>query len=273
MKFNLPGLRCYNLKVPVGRNPPPAWSSYPSPLFDMSAFRPIAVVILIGLSLTLSAQASQNLSLHHPRRKKPKAEKTVQELPPAPVQPPAPLTLAEQPAVPPQVTYQNGMLGIVADNCVLADVLRAIHSQTGAAIEIPANATERVALRLGPGPPREVLASLLNGSHFDYVLLGTTANPNALAQVILMTKTLPGPADVAANQNTFAAPPPNRPMPDAAASEDDSDMEVDNGDADEEQPEAPPTSAPPQNAPASGVKTPEQLLQELQRQQQQLQQQ
>jgi hypothetical protein len=75
----------------------------------------------------------------------------------------------------PQVSFHNDQLTIVAHNSTLGDVLRAVRNQTGAAVEIPANATERVVGRFGPGPARDVLAVLLNGSHFNYVMLGSAA--------------------------------------------------------------------------------------------------
>jgi len=81
------------------------------------------------------------------------------------------------PAVPPKVSFSNGMLTIVAQNSTLGDILRAVRTQTGAAVEIPPNATERVVIHLGPGAPRDVLAALLNGSHFNYVMLGSPTNP------------------------------------------------------------------------------------------------
>ena len=64
------------------------------------------------------------------------------------------------PAVPPKVSFSGGMLTIVAENSTLSDILRAVKAQTGAAVEIPPNATERVVTHLGPGAPRDVLSSL-----------------------------------------------------------------------------------------------------------------
>jgi len=179
----------------------------------------------------------------------------------------------------PQVTYLNGQLTIVAPNSTLGDVLRAVRKQTGAEIDVP-SATDRVVTHLGPGPAREVMAELLNGSRFNYVLLGSAENESGLTRVVLVAKTgavggNPGiqatdqqpPAAMQAG-NMMAAPA-QEPPPDAA----DADVVEDNADdtaeqaADAEQPPA----APPQDQ--NGVKTPQQMLQEMQQRQLQLQQQ
>ena len=76
----------------------------------------------------------------------------------------------------------------MAENSTLADILRAVRTQTGAAIEVPPNATERVVAHLGPGPARDVLAALLNGSHFNYVMLGSAAHPDSVDRLILTSK-------------------------------------------------------------------------------------
>src|SRR5688572_3664332 len=105
--------------------------------------------------------------------KKPAAVQTQPEPQQAPEPPPTP---EQMPAQPPEVTYRNGLLSIVARNSTLADVMNAVRAQTGAAIETPPNAGgERVMSRLGPAPPQEVLAALLNGSGFDFVILGNAS--------------------------------------------------------------------------------------------------
>ena len=95
----------------------------------------------------------------------------------------------QRPAIPPVVTYANGKLTIVAKNSTLSDILLAVGDKTGAAIDVPEGVTERVVTQLGPGPARDVVAALLNGSHFNYVMVGTETNPNAVAHVILTAKT------------------------------------------------------------------------------------
>jgi hypothetical protein len=113
------------------------------------------------------------------------------------------------PSTPPQVSYQGGMLTIVARNSTLGDILRRVQKLTGATIEVPGNANERVATQIGPGPARDVLASLLNGCAFNYVMVGSTSDPNALASVILTPKTAGGGETVAQNNSQ---PPPQYQM-------------------------------------------------------------
>jgi len=58
-------------------------------------------------------------------------------------------------AVAPTVSYQDGMLTIVAPNSTLGDILRGVRKHTAADIEIPATASERVGCNPpGSGPPR-----------------------------------------------------------------------------------------------------------------------
>jgi hypothetical protein len=123
----------------------------------------------------------------------------------------------QRPAIAPVVTYANGKLTIVAKNSTLSDILTAVGEKTGAAIDVPEDATERVVSELGPGPAREVVAALLNGSHFNYVMVGTETNPNSVARVILTAKT--ETKDAPGSPNTVArAGFPMRPaMPQAAA--------------------------------------------------------
>jgi hypothetical protein len=81
------------------------------------------------------------------------------------------------------VTFENGMLRIRAEKATLAQVLFEVHRQTQAEIAIPAGAEqEKVVADLGPAPPREVLASLLNGSPYNVIFVG---NELSLERVIL----------------------------------------------------------------------------------------
>ncbi len=120
-----------------------------------------------------------------------------------------PLTPEQRPAAPPVVSYQNGKLIVIAKNSTLGDVLRAIANKTGAGIDVPENANERVVSQLGPALARDVIASLLNGSHYNYIVVGTESDPNAVARVVLTIK-----SDKADGSMPMAATasPTGRPM-------------------------------------------------------------
>jgi hypothetical protein len=89
-------------------------------------------------------------------------------------------------ATQPVVTYANGKLTVKAWNASLAEVLRAISAETGIVIDFPAgSAGDRIYLREGPGTIRQVLANLMNGSGFNYVIMGSPDSPDKLTRVVL----------------------------------------------------------------------------------------
>ncbi|HTU43158.1 MAG TPA: hypothetical protein VMF10_15725 [Candidatus Aquilonibacter sp.] len=187
-------------------------------------------------------------------------------LPPLPSGPRGPvpqIPLDALPAVAPEVHFQNGLLTITAANSTLGDILRAVRNQTAAEIDVPGNANERVAVHLGPAPPREVVAELLNGSHFNYILLGSPENASTLMRVVLVAKTGPDNPEPNAQANAASAPETAKPADDADAADNTVDESVDQAatEADETPPDEP------------GVKTPQQMLQEMQQRQLQMQQQ
>jgi len=165
--------------------------------------------------------------------------------------------------VAPQVSYQDGQPTIVAPNSTLGDILRGVRKHTSADIEIPPTASERVVTRLGPGPAREVMAELLNGSRFNYILLGSPDNANLLVRVVLVAKTgdTPSPGDKAA------------PSPEVANAADAPDPDPPEDATDENADQATAEAEPPAPAEQPGVKTPQQMLQEMQQRQLQMQQQ
>src|SRR5580658_3466299 len=141
-----------------------------------------AAILCPGIANSTDTASSQS---HH-KAKKPPAP--LPDLPSGPTGPVPAIPLDSMAPVPPQVSFQNEQLTIVAPNSTLGDILRAVRKQTGAEIEIPA-APERVVTHLGPGSAREVMADLLNGSRFNYVLLGSPADNNVLTRVVLVAKT------------------------------------------------------------------------------------
>ena len=230
-----------------------------------------------GLPLASAQTSPVQTSKKHSRKHAAKPEQPA-PAPQPPPPPPPPPTLEQMPASAPQVFFRNGQLTIVARNSTLGDILRAVHTQTGASVDLPSNATERVVSNLGPGPARDVLASLLNGSHFNYVMLGSPNDPRMVQRIILTSKSggagenaAPPSTSEAANQQQVYPPQPV-PQPEAEEMpveevQDESTPEVDQA----EQPGQPEDQPAPNGQ--QQVKTPEQLLQELQRQQREQQQQ
>ena len=100
-----------------------------------------------------------------------------------------PLHIEEVQQPPLQVSYLHGMLSIHANKATLAEVLYAIQQKTGADIAIPAGAEqEKVAAEIEPAPAPEVLARLLNGSKFNFLILSVPSDPNKLDRVLLSTR-------------------------------------------------------------------------------------
>jgi hypothetical protein len=186
------------------------------------------------------------------------------------------------------VDYQNGQLSIHSDNSTLTAILNAVKARTGADIDAPGSASsDRVATQIGPGDPRDVLRTLLNGSKYDFILLGAPDRPESVQKIILTARAsgAPGSPVASAPQNQ----PPTQNFQAQSPAQQEVDQELPDAEIpdDANQPEQPPVPEPDQQQPPNGMpgqpengqpnpnqpKSPEQLLQELQRMQQQQQQQ
>jgi hypothetical protein len=180
-----------------------------------------------GTSAAPPARKAAHAAKHHRGTSKPS---------PAPqTPPPPPLTPEQMPPVPPQVTYQNGLLTIVATNSTLSSILHSVATRTGATVDAPPHLTgERVAARIGPGTPRAVLSDLLTGPRFDFILVGGDGDPNGVRSIILTPSQSSGSTGAAMVQR----PPPPRP-----ASQE--EMETEEEEAGGDQP-LPPGSENPQ---------------------------
>jgi hypothetical protein len=100
---------------------------------------------------------------------------------------PLPLSTAQASARPSlEVSFKDGLLAIRSNKATLSEVLYAVHQRTGADIAVPAGAEqERVAADIGPGPAAEVLAHLLNGSRFNFLIVNSASDARVLDRVIL----------------------------------------------------------------------------------------
>lgn len=130
-----------------------------------------------------------------------------------------------QPSAPPEppkpsleVEFANGLLSIKADRVTLADILRLVQQRTGADVSIPPGAEqEKVVSSLGPAPAQEVLAHLLNGSRFNFLILNAAGDTKRLNRVILTPRTEGGPAPLQPLQMADQPPQPQPELPQAEA--------------------------------------------------------
>jgi hypothetical protein len=119
------------------------------------------------------------------------------------------------------VSFQSGLLTIIAKHATLSEVLFAVHQRTGAEIAIPAGAEqEQVVGDLGPAPAPEVLSRLLNGSKFNFMILSSPTQPGMIDRVILSRRlegaaaaNTPLPQVVQAAEEPEADAPPRNPPP------------------------------------------------------------
>jgi hypothetical protein len=156
-----------------------------------------------------------------------------------------PPSMLQQPAGEAQIVFTGDTLSIRADNSSLAAILHQVAGKSGMQIE-GLSSDERVFGTFGPGAPRDVLADLLNGTAYNLVLLGDLGD-GAPRQLILTPATHGG-----------AAPPQPAPTTtmDEAANEPEAEVPP-------PQPEVPPAGTTP--PPTPGVKTPQQLFEQLQK--------
>ena len=104
--------------------------------------------------------------------------------------------------VPPQVLWKGSQLTIITNNSTLADILALVHAHTGADIDMPESASrQQMAARLGPGPVREVLSSLLSWTGFNYVIQASDKNPDSIQSILL----IPRPKDAVEVATTRSA--------------------------------------------------------------------
>jgi hypothetical protein len=154
---------------------------------------------------------------------------------------------AQSPPPPPLVvSFQAGLLTITSNKASLSQILFAVHQRTGAEIAIPAGAEqEQVVADLGPAAAPEVLAHLLNGSNFNFLILSSATDPGLLDRVILSER----PEGAAAAVH---------PLPQMPAQEDVSDAGPGAPPAPDpgNQPQPPPPS-PPDTKPPTGNDVPD----------------
>lgn len=180
------------------------------------------------------------------------------DAPAAPAQPRTAPSLLDQPAQPARVMLAHGRLSVDADNSSLTQILHQLAASSGMTVD-GISQDQRIFGKYGPGNPRDILSSLLDDAGYNVIMLGATTT-GAPRELILSERT-----------NTPAATPePNR-----IAQQDNEDQEETplnmNPPAGDEPPRPPVPPIPGQNANGS-IRTPQQMLMELQQMRQRQQQ-
>jgi len=169
-------------------------------------------------------------------------------------------SLLQEPPKPAQVTATPHSLTIQADNSTLSQILHEISGSTGMKVE-GLGQDQRIFGTYGPGEPRVVLLSLLEGSGYNVVMIGDTAG-GAPRELSLTQRTASS-----ANLASASAPRNN-------GQEDDDDQDVQQAPPPEPpQPVAQPTPGNPQGPEPTQPRTPQEIQQEMMRLRQQQQQQ
>lgn len=238
-------------------------------LSKMCHTAPIRVAAIACLACCVVAGAQTR----HRRHEKPAAAiaPAPEPLPPQPVAPPPPPTPAELPAHPAGVTYADGLLSVKASNSSLDQILRDVSRATGMKITGGVQ-DERVFGNYGPASAAQVLSALLDGTSSNMMLVGSNG---------------PAPAELVLTPRGGGPTPPN---PNAARIQAEEDQQNNEEMLPKQSyrphspaPEAPATTAIPANPPESepatpapaaddaqpkspnGVKTPQDIFNELQK--------
>jgi hypothetical protein len=196
---------------------------------------------------------------------------------------PRPLSSERVVSKPPQITYEDGQLTIVAENSPLSEIMSALRATIGADIDLPASvARQRIWVRLGPGPARKVLRDLLDNTELDYVFQASESDPEGIRSVLLTLRSKSGEQDVAGSRvarGTSHRNPAVSSRPVEEAPEQGSSTSAESAAASDSAPAGPPPSTDAQSAAdkvqsASGVSQPslsrpgagpsEQMIQQLQ---------
>jgi hypothetical protein len=179
--------------------------------------------------------------------------------PPAP--PPAPNWPANDRPSDASVTWDSHGLRVVAANSSLSQIMKAISTQTGATLE-GMNKDERIFGVYGPGPARDVITELLDGSGYNVLMIGDQGQGTP-RQIVLTAQSPAGAQPAGANNQSAAA---------QAQEEAEAEQEAQPEPPPQEQPQAQSGAGAP-GAPAVPVRSQQEMIQQLQQRQQQVQQQ
>lgn len=169
---------------------------------------------------------------------------------PVPLAPQLPPSLLDKPPQPAKVVLTGGELSVEADNSSLHAILDAIETTSGMTVD-GFGKDQRIFGQYGPGNPRDILSSLLDGAGYNILMVGAT--DAGTPRTVLLT------------QRNNASPTPS------VASNEPQDEDQDSQDNNPPEPvnpivRPPLNSGPPEVPDQNGrPKSPTEILQEMQR--------
>ncbi|WP_263415851.1 hypothetical protein [Terriglobus albidus] len=245
----------------------------------------VFLVLLASPVLVTFAQAQQKSAQQKPSATLPPTAPTA--LAPAPA--PVPQATPVPPAEPASITFDNGTLTVKTQNSSLNQILREISRKTGMSITGGVS-EERVFGTYGPAPAGEVLRQLLDGTKSNMLYQEATAASPAHLTLTARQGTATPPnvfsaaAERAGNEDEPVIPRsdavrPGQPQPGPLgygpggqpqpAQQQDGAQQPLPTPSDSSTPDSNPQQQPQQQQTPNGVKTPEQLLQQLMQMRQQ----
>jgi hypothetical protein len=218
-----------------------------------------------GASTATTPQKSQAAKAHpHRHAKKNEEPPPVVQAPPPPPPPDWP---ANDPPSPASVVWDSNGLHINASNSSLQQILKEVSTETGSKIEGSVS-DRRVFGKYGPGHVGDVLAQLLQGSGYNFLLTGDLGQ-GAPREIVLSPRR---PAGSNAGNNAYRSP---QQQAEEDVPEEPEDTPVQAPPQPVQTPQPPQTQNDPRQGfgPNGPVRTPQQVMEEMQQRQQQLQQQ
>lgn len=162
-----------------------------------------------------------------------------------PSTPPSGRSMLDQPAIPAKIEIAGNELAIEATNASLSDVIRQVAARTGMRVDGNLH-DERVFGNYGPGSPPEVLSALLYDSGYNVLMVGS--NVEGVPRQLVLSPRTAGPATQGSTALTHH-------------DEEDDDAAVEVAPLIQQAP----IPAPPPPAVPGQPRTPQQMLEELQR--------
>jgi hypothetical protein len=222
-----------------------------------------AVLVAAAVIFFASAAVEQISAQEHKRTttaKKSSAAPQPASVAPEPVPPKLPDWPANNQPTNATVAWNSKGLRVDAANSSLQQIMKDVATATGATIS-GLNADQRMFGTYGPGPARDVISQLLEGSGYNVLMIGDQGG--GTPRQVVLSRQPTGPAPAATNNQASGA--------------DDSGAEAEEPPPPAQMPS--PQQQPQQNAPGNNgfgpgaqPRTPQQILQEMQQRQQQIEQ-